>query len=186
MQNVELGIILKTDKSKEYDVVCKILTPKSLKTAYAIGVLKPTAKLKNAVQLFSICEFTFAGHKITGANVVQSPMPIAKCMNRYYLASSIAEVILQIQNHDAEIFTITARALEALTGDTSAYIIFIDYFKKLLFSLGYSVDIQNVDGNLTLSTAKEYIKQLIACYKTLLDIVIPNTDLFLSSPANPL
>jgi len=168
-----LGIILKTAPHREYDLRLSILTAEGLIIATATGAQKPTAKLKAATQLFTIAEFEVTATRLTGARVLSSPMPLTKEINRYYLACSIAEVLLQIKNHDAQVFLLTARTYEQLIETTtSAYKIFIDYFSKLLTLLGYDIAI-SIPESLGLAAAKKLVLQINAAYLEHLDISIP-------------
>jgi len=172
MKNTEviIGIVVKTDKVKEADVRVRILTAAGLKTVTAVGALKPNAKLKSAVQLFTIAEFSVIGHKLVGAHVLQTNHNITKDIKRFYLACAICEVVAQC--HGAG-FLLTARVLEALDhlGEDHSVTpaachrgIFTEYFSKLLMELGY-----DIESDVDLNTA----------YMRYLDIKIPNTKYFL-------
>ena len=184
---ISLGIVLKSEKYKEADVRCHILTPTGIKVATATGALRSGAKLKSAVQLFTIAEFTFTGTRVTGAHILQLGNPIARDINRYYLACSISEILLQLKNTGERIFYLSAKTFEALTETVSAYKIFINFYTKLLVLLGYDVDIpdfKNIDNDkideveLKLSDARTYIKMLCESFTEHLDIRIPNVDIF--------
>ena len=184
---IELGIILKTEPFKDNDVRCYILTPAGIKTVYATGARKATAKLKSAVQLFTIAEFSMMGNKLTGAHVLQIGTNIVRDINRYYLACSVCEVLLQLKNLDNQVFYLTARTIESLNESTSAYKIFINFFTKLLILLGYDIDIPDFkdtdndkidDIKLGLTDAKRYVKMICQSYTEHLDIKIPNSDIF--------
>jgi DNA repair protein RecO len=170
--NIALGIILRSTPIGEANLRLSILTADGLITVTATGAQKPTAKLKVATQIFTVAEFEITAGKLTGARVLSSPMPLTKEINRYYLACSIAEVLLQIKNHDAEIFVHTIRTFEELTETTtSAYKIFIDYFSKLLKLLGYDIELE-IPSPLGLAAAKKLLLQINAAFTEHLDISI--------------
>lgn len=165
MKNTQilLGIVAKAEKVREHDIRVKLLTAEGLKFFTATGAAKPTAKLKHAIQLFTIAEFSVNGHRITGAHVLQPNHAITKDIKRYYLACAIAEVVAQC--HGAG-FLLTVKALDALNhperGEPRD--IFSEYFSALLVELGYDCE-ENEDIN------SAYIRNL--------DIKIPNTRYFL-------
>jgi len=157
-----LGIIIKTDKVKETDVRVKLLTPFGLKTVAAVGALKAAAKLKGAVQLFTIAEFSVMGHRLVGAHVLQSNHNVTKDIKKFYLACAICDVVSQCQGAG---FLLTARALEALDDEAALpRTVFTDYFSKLLVELGYDC---------------ESSEDLNSAFIRHLDIKIPNTKHFL-------
>lgn len=167
-----LGIILKTTPHRESDIRMQILTANGLIAVTATGAQKPTAKLKAATQIFTIGEFEITANRLTGARVLYSPMPLAKEINRYYLACSIAEVLLQTKNHDAQMFILAIRTFEQLIETiTSAYIVFIKFFSELLTLLGYNIEIE-VPEKLGLAAAKKLILQINAAFIEHLDISI--------------
>jgi len=171
--SITLGIILKSTPVGEANLRLHILTADGIITATATGAQKPTAKLKASTQIFTIAEFEITTNKLTGARVLSSPMPLTKEINRYYLACSIAEVLLSIKNHDAQMFIHTIRTFEELTSTTtSAYKIFIDYFSKLLTLLGLDTEIKMPD-DLGLAVAKKLVLQINAAFIEHLDISIP-------------
>ena len=194
-----LGIVLNSTPHREADLRLSILTAEGLVTITATGAQKPAAKLKAAAQLFTIAEFEITANRLTGARVLSSPMPLTREINRYYLACSIAEVLLkvnypvtcgasvatsvhlQISSTDpsplegdfSETFVLTARAFEDLVETkTSAYKIFIDYFSKLLTLLGLDIELE-IPENLGLSAAKKLILQINAAFEEHLDVSIP-------------
>lgn len=197
MKEIEVvhGIVLKSDICNEADVRCRLLTPEGIKTATATGAVRPKAKLKNAVQLFSIAEFTLTGAKITGAHVLQSGMSVTREMHRYYLACAICETILKTNlgnENTATLFLLTAHSFDSLANtDISAYKILLSFFTKLLVILGYDIGDDNpaltkiFDGfktaannaiddiALTHTQAKQCIKLIDAAYKEHLDFSIP-------------
>ena len=171
--NIALGIVLTASPHRESDIRLQILTAEGLITATATGAQKPTAKLKGAIQIFTIAEFEITATRLTGARVLSSPMPLTREINRYYLACSIAEVLLHIKNHDPEVFVLTARTFQELTQTTtSAYKIFIDYFSQLLAILGFDIELQIPDP-LGLAVAKKLVLQINSAFIEYLDISIP-------------
>jgi len=168
-----LGIILKAAPHRESDIRLSILTANGLLTATATGAQKPTAKLKAATQIFTIAEFEITANRLTGARDLYNPMPLTREINRYYLACSIAEVLLHIKNHDHETFILTARTFEQLIETTtSAYIIFINFFSELLTQRGYDICLE-VPEKLGLACAKKLVLELNAAFIEHLDISIP-------------
>jgi len=197
MENeVFIGIVVKTVRVKEADVRISLLTAGGLRVVNAPGVTKPSAKLKNAVQLFTIAEFCVNGHRLVGAHVLQNPMGLTREINRYYLACTICEVIERTRTGESasSVFVLTAKTLALLNDtDISCFKIFINFFVKLLVELGYDVEefcekfdefklceTEEIDGiGLTLPYARGMIKHLEACYVTHLDIKIENVARFL-------
>ena len=186
---VFLGIVIKTAKVKESNMRVHLLTAEGIKVCEGQGATKPTAKLKAALQLFTIAEFCVLGHRITGAHVLSGGMGITREINRYYLASSICEVLnrLHISENSGSVFVLTAKALEQLKStDMSCYKVFINYFTKLLGELGYDIEdnhkIFNTFKNtpddeidtikLSLPVAKSCVKHLAQCYLAHLDVEI--------------
>lgn len=175
---ITLGIVLRAAPHRESDVRLQILTAEGIVTATAIGAQKPTAKLKAAAQPFTIAEFEITAARLTGARVLTSPMPLTREINRYYLACSIAKVLLHIKHTDAEIFVLTARTFaELIQTTTSAYKIFIDFFGKLLAVLGFDLQL-TVPENLGLSAAKKLVLQINAAFCEHLDISIACAERF--------
>jgi len=177
---ISLGIVLKAAPHRESDIRLQIFTADGMVTATATGAQKPTAKLKAAAQPFTIAEFEITADRLTGAHVLTHAMPLTREINRYYLACSIAEVLLQIRALDAQIFILTARTFEELIETkTSAYKIFIDFFGKLLALLGFDIQLK-IPENLGLSDAKKLVMQISAAFEQHLDILIPCVSKFLS------
>ena len=162
-----VGIVIKTDKVRENDIRVRVLSAEGLMTFTATGAAKPTAKLKNAVQIFTLAEFSVIGHRLIGAHVLQSNHAITKDIKRYYLACAIVEVVAACYgtNEVGNGFLLTVKALDALNvdyADTRA--IFTEYFSGLLLELGYGCE-----DDEDISSA--FIRNL--------DIKIPNTKFFL-------
>jgi len=165
MKNTQVmyGIVVKSEKVGEFDARIKILCPDGLKSFTATGVHKPNAKLKPAIQLFTIGEFNIIGHKITGAHVIHSNHEITRDIKKYYLACSICEVITQLHGSG---FALTAEALNELCNtESEPKKVYAEYFTALLHEMGY--DIQE---NQTINHA----------YAQNLDIKIPNTTFYLT------
>ena len=163
MKNTEIvtGIIVNALKVKEFDVRVKILTAEGLKTCTATGALKPNAKLKSAVQIFTVAEFSLVGTRIIGAHVFETNHAITKDIKKYYLACAVCEVVAQC--HGAG-FLLTVETIEALKHTVSLRDTFTKYFSALLLELGY-----DIEDDVDLNTA----------YMRYLDIKIPNTRYFL-------
>jgi DNA repair protein RecO len=194
-----VGIVLKSAPFGESDTRITVLTTEGLRTVTAAGARKSTAKLKAAVQLFTIAEFTVTGARLTGAAVFQTGTGIARDINRYYLACSVSEVLQKCTMHDeqctAQIFYLAVRTFESLIDrQTSAYKIFINFFAKFLILLGYDIEpFENSDIidafraqpddaideiKLTLADAKNCAKHITAAYEKFVDIEIPNAEIF--------
>jgi len=166
-KNTEIiaGIVIKTERTKDADLRIRLLCADGLRNLTATGVLKPNAKLNHAVQLFTIAEYTIAGAKIIGANVLHTNHEIAKNIKNYYLACAICEVILQIPHQDDHgVFALVALALAKLCSPADTRAIYTDFFTALLIELGYDID-ESQDIN--------------TAYAHHLDIKIPNTNAFL-------
>lgn len=189
------AIVLKSELVGEADIRCRLLTPEGIKTATATGAVKPKAKLKNAVQLFTIAEFTLTGTKITGAHVLQSGMGLTREMHRYYLACAICETVLAVTHGNdnvAPLFLLTAHSFDTLANtNTSAYKVLISFFTKLLVIMGYDIDTEdthilkkldefkNTDDSeledipLSHTQAKQCVKLIDAAFKEHLDFKVP-------------
>jgi len=137
---VGLGIVLRSDPHRDFDLCVRILTQRGVMVCYAIGARKPTARLRGALQPFTIAEFTTVGTRITGAHAIAIPTNIARDINRYYLACSLVTVLLSIRDHNAQIFYLTAKTIESLNSTTSCYKIFINFYLKLLLLLGLDIE----------------------------------------------
>ena len=166
MKNVEIitGVILRADKHKEFDTRLTVLSPIGLHTFYAIGALRPTAKLKGALQLFNSCEFTVIGTKVTGAHVLHNAMGLTRDLNRFYLAGTIAQSVISLSKHGEidGMSDITSQAITLLSdSEVACDEIFIWYFSKLITLLGFGEPEQSVSK----------IKQAFLVH---LDFVIPH------------
>ena len=200
--NIVNGIVLRAERHKEADIKIHILTPTDVRVCYVTGVARQGAKMKSAVQLFTIAEFSLTGAKITGAHVLQTSIGIAGQINRYYLACAIAQVVVSLvydskntadEGKVAQIFYLTARSFEMLERtQVSAYKILINFFLKLLIFLGYDtpdavflqkfkcVDDTDIDNvKLDHKNAKICVQILQKSYNEFLDISIPNIESFL-------
>jgi DNA repair protein RecO len=196
---VETAIVIKASIHREADIRVTLLTPAGTRVLYATGAAKGTAKLKNAVQLFTVGEYTIAGSKIMGAHIIQGGMKIAREINRYYLACAMCEILAKLDDSQnwGQIFYLTARSLQSLEGsEISAYKVFINFFTKLLVLLGYDVvefseselieqfkqtedpEIDEIEVGLV--SAKKCVQHLNATYVELLDMSIPCAREFLS------
>lgn len=146
--NVEIldAIIINSERHKEHNLRLTLFCQTGIRTAYATGALKPTAKLKGALQLFNVCEVGIAKTKITSAHLLQSGTNIARDINRFYLASDICKSLLKLMR-DCEpqeclsVFNLTKTAFEFLNNNqTPLHSVFIAYYSKLLKLLGYDSD----------------------------------------------
>ena len=172
---VELGIIVKSVRSGDYDARLAVFTANGLVWRTVKGIYRPKAKFAAAANLFTVAELTGSGQAITGINVLVSPYTLAKDLNRYYLACSIADALLHLefveQNPQALITAINALTALATT-DESCYPIFLDFYGQILEILGYQIDLQFDREHLTHSTAKKLVQQTIAAYRNHVDYEI--------------
>jgi len=192
------AIILKADRHKEFDLRLVILTTDTIKTTYATGALRPTAKLRGALQLFNECEFQIIGTRITNAHITQNNTGVSKEIHRFYSASSISNTLTQILKNEQpteQIYNLTFESMKLLsTTDISCYKIFVAFYTKLLSQLGYGVeqfehsdkideflgtDINDIDQiELTLTTAKKCIEAIKRAYIECLDIKVEFSKVF--------
>jgi recombinational DNA repair protein (RecF pathway) len=179
---VVLGIIVKTAKTGENDLRLTIFTEDGIKYVTAKGVLKPKAKMASGVGLFTVAEFSVTGATITGISVLSSPFGISKEINRYYLASSIADSLTHLEfierNPKALVLGITA--ITELTESTkSCYRIFIEYYSQILVLLGYSIQLDyNQNEELKLNDAKKFVQQITDAFTQNVDYQIKFTGNF--------
>ena len=165
MKNTEniVGVIIGVDRVGEADARVKILHDGGVRTATAVGVLNPAAKLKGAIQLFCVGEFTLIGQKIIGAYVTNTNFEIASDVKRYYLGCAICEVVARVYGSG---FRLVCEAfLKLCDKEIGVREIFADFFTRLLRELGYDI-LPRQDIN------SAYIQNL--------DIKIPYTNYFLS------
>lgn len=157
------AIIIRADKHKEFDLRLVIFGDQGLRTVYAIGALRPNAKLKGALQLFNLCELTITGVRVTGAVVLQNGADISRDINRYYLACSICETLHRLSRYSDEhttpdVFALASASLGLLaTGEISYSEVFIHFYHNLLLALGYDVEEGRVNAT---SIKNAYIIQL--------------------------
>ena len=193
------GIIIRVDKSKEYDLRVVFLTPYGQRMSYAIGALKVSAKLKGALQLFNLVEVEVIGTRIMSARVLSNNSMMAGDINKFYLACSICETVYKlIRGADEEAFFLTTVALAMLHPDMrnhfSCYLVFIYFYWTLLEILGYGIEEtsflqrtlwqiktpEELDKiKIGLSEAKTTIKMLDKAYVANLDFQIPMVEHFL-------
>lgn len=172
---VELGIIVKAVRSGDYDARLAIFTATGLQWRTIKGVYRPKAKFAAASGLFTVAEFTVSGQSITGINVLVAPYTLAKDLNRYYLACSLADALLHLEFvEQAPQALITAvNAITALaTTDQSCYPIFLDFYGQILEILGYQIDLHYDRDHLTHSAAKKLVQQTIEAYRNYVDYQI--------------
>jgi len=172
---VELGIIVKIVKSGDYDARLAVFTAKGLVWRTIKGVYRPKAKFAAACGLFTVAELTVSGQAVTGINVLVAPYTLAKDLNRYYLACSIADALLHLEFvEQAPAALITAvNALTALaTTEESCYPIFLDFYGQVLQILGYQIDLNFDREHLTHTAAKQLVQRTIEAYRTHVDYEI--------------
>jgi len=173
MKNTEnfVGAIIKTENIGECDLRVRVLCAQGVRVFTAVGVRKANAKLKSAIQLFTVAEFSVAGHKIVGAHIMQSNHNIAKDIARYYLACAICEVVPQALSGAGvgdftNVFVLTLHAFDRLNCTECGLTreIFTEYFTALLVELGYDIGAH---------------QDINSAYIEHLDIKIPNTKFYL-------
>ena len=150
MKNVEIlkAIILRADRHAEHNLRLSLFTSDGVRIVYAIGALKPTAKLKGALQLFNVVELSLTGTRVTGAHLLQSSMGLTKDIDRLYLMSAISDAVLKLVNEgedNSTIYDIIVQSQELLSAtDTSTTNVFIHFFGGLLAILGYGIEEETV------------------------------------------
>ena len=172
---VELGIIVKSVRSGDYDARLAIFTGTGLVWRTVKGVYRPKAKFAAAAGLFTVAEFTVSGQSITGINVLVAPYGLTKDLNRYYLACSIADALLHLEfvEQTPQALITAVNAMTALaTTDESCYPIFLDFYGQILEILGYQMDWHFDRANLTHSHAKKLVQQMIEAYLNYVDYKI--------------
>jgi len=178
-------LVIGQERAGEHNLRLTLFSEGGIIRATATGILKPTAKLRGALQLFNQVEVTMQGQKITGAHLVQNNTTISRDINRYYLANSICESVVKLLREPTEetlqIYEITRWALAELGNtDTSCYKIFIYFYDLLLSLLGFSIALDfHLDNELKLSRARELVTELQAAYIESLDFRIPLVSHFL-------
>jgi len=188
---IVIGCIIKTERFKEVDLRITTLTPQGTVTLFAKGATKPTAKLKGALQLFNLIEFTVVGQNITGAHIIANNLHITRDINRYNLACYICQTIIRTRDHSPETFALLISSLELLAKtEVSCFKIYIWFYAGLLVELGFDVEefahsatiekFKLVEPDeldtvaLTLTTARSCINAIIQSFAQHLDIVIPS------------
>ena len=197
MKQVEtiLGIIIRCDKHKEDGLRISLFTADGIKNFYAQGALKPTGKLKGALQLFNVVELTTVGTKITGAHLATSGFGLTKEINRFYLAGGISETLLALFKtyvSDEKIYMATVEAIILLSAtNISCYKIYLRFYGGLLKAMGYDLHEESVVSEkieqfvqaspdaidnipLTLAEAKRCVELLRSNFYDCLEVKIPS------------
>ncbi len=172
---VEVGIVIKVVRSGDYDARLAIFTAAGLQWRTVKGIYRPKAKFAAAGGLFTIAEFTISGQSITGINVLVSPFTLAKDINRYYLACSIADALLHLEfvEQAPQALVTAINAITALANtDESCYPIFLDFYGQILEMLGYQIDLDFDRAHLTHTTAKKLVQRTIEAYRNHVDYAI--------------
>ncbi len=172
---VELGVIIKVVRSGDYDARLAVFTAAGLQWRTIKGVYRPKAKFAAACGLFTVAEFTISGQSVTGVNVLVSPYDLAKDLNRYYLACSIADALLHLEFVEQAPTALVAaiNALTALaTTNESCYPIFLDFYRQILEILGYEIDLTFDRANLTHSAAKKLVQKTLTAFRNHVDYEI--------------
>jgi recombinational DNA repair protein (RecF pathway) len=138
--NTFIGLIIRAQKVGDNDMRVHIFSASGINSYTLTGVLKPNAKLRAATQIFTIAEFTAAGHKITGVNVLTQNFEITKNIRAYYVACEICEKLPQICNNekfydggilDKSVFDLTVAALANLADAIDPETVRKEYFGAL-------------------------------------------------------
>lgn len=172
---VEHGIIVKSVRSGDYDARLAIFTATGIKWRTIKGVYRPKAKFATSSNIFTIAEFTISGQSITGINVLVSPYTLAKDLNRYYLACSIADALLHlefVEQAPQALVTAINAITNLATTDQSCYIIFLDFYDAILTLLGYRHHLSYEPEHLTHSQGKKLVQQIITDYQNYVDYQI--------------
>ncbi len=178
---VEVGVIVKSVKSGEYDARVAVFTAKGIQWRVLRGVYRPKAKLAASCGLFTVGEFTVSGQAITGINVLVAPFSLARDLNRYYLACSIADALLHLEFVEQAPAALIA-AINALTAlansDESCYPIFLDFYGQVLNILGYEIDLDYDRTQLTHSVGKKLVRKTVEAFRQHVDYEIQFCDKF--------
>ena len=172
---VEVGIIIKSVRSGDYDARLAIFTGKGLQWRTIKGVYRPKAKFAAACGLFTVAEFIISGQSITGINVLVAPYTLATDLNRYYLACSLADALLHldfVEQAPQALITAVNAYTNLATTDQSCYLVFLDFYGAILEILGYQSDLSFDREKLTHSTAKKLVQRIITAYRSHVDYQI--------------
>ena len=172
---VEVGIILKSVRSGDYDARLAIFTGKGLQWRTIKGIYRPKAKFAASSGLFTVAEFTVSGQSITGINVLVAPYALASDLNRYYLACSLADALLHldfVEQAPQALITAVNAFTNLATTNQSCYLIFLDFYHTILDILGYQSELNYDPDNLTHSVAKKLVQQMIENYRNHVDYQI--------------
>ena len=138
------GLIIKTTRVKEADVRLALLTPDGKRVAVAVGLVRPSAKLKGVLQLFNQVEIETMGTRVTGASIIKDNTALAKDYERYVLACGICEAldklsVISCQSEESQtIYSLVLSAFEALhSPEIEVQKIFIAFYLRLLQAMGY-------------------------------------------------
>ena len=188
MKNVVYtGIIVKTERHKDFNLRVSVFTKDGLLTFYATGALRPKAKFAGVLQLFNLCEITTNGFSIIGAVVNTNGFEITKHIQRYQLASSICDTIVKLfrdfsDNDCGSLFEAVSESMMVLATktDESCFHVFIGFYGYLLSFLGYQdeefvvmIDEVKQKGQMTLTEAKKLVSILVRSFREYCDHEIP-------------
>ncbi len=178
---VELGIIVKVVRSGEYDARIAIFTAKGIQWRILRGVYRPKAKMAAACNLFTVAEFTVSGQAVTGINILVAPYNLAKDLNRYYLACSVADALMHLEFVEQAPATLVT-AINAFTAlaetNESCYPIFLDFYGQILNILGYEIDLTFDREHLTHSMGKNLVRKTVEAFRTHVDYEIQFCEKF--------
>ncbi len=139
------GVVLRASDYKDYDKLVKIFTPgRAVVTAAVKGVRRPAAKLKFAVQPFSVNEYTFA--EKNGYNTVIGCSPVRTLYEITYNPDAYAAGSVMLESTEygvgeipmPEVFAFLVRSLGKLAySDIQPYAVCVRYLAELLRAAGY-------------------------------------------------
>lgn len=177
---VELGVIVKSVRSGDYDARLAIFTAGGVKWFNLKGVFRPKAKFTGSCGLFTVAEFSGNGSAITGINVLTAPYGLTKDINRYYLACALADALLHlefVEQAPAALVAAVNALTELATSDKSCYPIFLDFFGTVLQILGYDIELNYDPEKLTHSQGKKLVRQVMDAFIANVDYQIQFCDM---------
>lgn len=139
------GIVLRATDYKEYDKLVRLLTPgRGVLTAAVKGVKRPKAKLKYAVQPFSVNDYTLVEkggyHTVTECAPIDSMFAVTYDPDRYAVGAVLLEATEYAVNEIASpyIFSYLLRTLGQLAyAESEPFAVGVRYLVELLAKMGY-------------------------------------------------
>ena len=147
------AILLKATDLRENDKQVRLFcTERGLITATMRGVKKSTAKLKFASQPFAFCEYELnekkGNYTITGATVIEETFSLCSDVNRFAVASVVAEIVEKSATaiDSGLLFIVTLKTIKAILYSTTPLLLIATKFIQKVLSM---------TGFITLPTKKE-------------------------------